>query len=51
MRMITVTSIGQSDYLMVQGIVLVTTVGFVLINLLADILNAVIDPRIRRARV
>ncbi len=49
--LLTVTSIGQSDYLMVQGIVLVTTVGFVLINLLADILNAVIDPRIRRARV
>ena len=48
--LMTITSILQNDYLMVQGVVLVTTVGFVLLSLIADILNAFIDPRIRVAR-
>jgi peptide/nickel transport system permease protein len=43
----TVTAINQSDYLVVQGVVLVVTTGFVVVLLLADILNALLDPRIR----
>ena len=43
-----INSINQSDYLMVQGGVLVITVAFVLLNLLADMANGLLDPRIRR---
>jgi peptide/nickel transport system permease protein len=35
---------------MVQGVVLVTALAFVLINLLVDLLNAYLDPRIRYGR-
>jgi peptide/nickel transport system permease protein len=34
---------------MVQGVILVITTSFVLINLFVDLLYGVIDPRIRRA--
>jgi ABC-type dipeptide/oligopeptide/nickel transport system permease component len=47
---LTVNAVQQRDFLVVQGCVLVTAVGFVLINLLVDLLYAVIDPRVR-ARV
>jgi peptide/nickel transport system permease protein len=43
-------SILQRDLLIVQGVVLVLTVGFVLVNALVDILYAVLDPRLRRER-
>lgn len=42
-----VTSILANDYPTVQGCVLVCTLIFVLLNFLADILYAVIDPRIK----
>lgn len=40
-------AIAQRDYPMIQGVVLITTTAFVLINLLVDILYSYIDPRIR----
>jgi len=42
-----VDSIGYRDYPMIQGTVLVITVGFVLVNILVDVLYAYLDPRIR----
>lgn len=42
-----IDSIGFRDYPVVQGTVLVITLGFVLVNLLVDILYAYLDPRIR----
>ncbi|MCS6826018.1 MAG: ABC transporter permease [Caldilinea sp.] len=42
-----VDSIGYRDYPVIQGTVLVITVGFVLVNLLVDVLYAYLDPRIR----
>ena len=42
-----VQSIAQRDYAVVQGVVMVITVGFVLINLVVDITYAFLDPRIR----
>lgn len=44
-----VTSVNRRDYPMVQGVILVITSSFVLINLMVDLLYGVIDPRIRRA--
>jgi peptide/nickel transport system permease protein len=41
-------SIGRSDYLVVQGIVLVVSVGVILINFLFDFIINVVDPRISR---
>ncbi|MGP4030137.1 ABC transporter permease [Actinomadura sp. 3N407] len=43
------TAIFQKDFLVVQAIVVVTAVGFVLINFLVDLLYAVLDPRMRHA--
>ena len=40
-------SILKRDYPMIQGIVLVTATVYVLVNLLADIVYSVLDPRIR----
>jgi peptide/nickel transport system permease protein len=40
-------AIFQRDLMIVQGVVLVITVGFVVINALVDILYAVLDPRLR----
>jgi peptide/nickel transport system permease protein len=42
-----IQSIAQRDYAVVQGAVLLTTVGFVVVNLLVDIAYAYLDPRIR----
>lgn len=42
-----VGSIQRRDYPVVQGVVLVVAVGFVLINLVVDLLYAYLDPRIR----
>ena len=42
-----IQSIGQRDYAVVQGVVLIIAVGFVLINLLVDVAYAYLDPRIR----
>ena len=43
-----ITSIGLSDYLVVQGIVLVVSVGVILINFGFDLLINIVDPRISR---
>jgi peptide/nickel transport system permease protein len=42
-----VESIGFRDYPVIQGAVLVITFGFVLTNLLVDMLYAYLDPRIQ----
>jgi peptide/nickel transport system permease protein len=44
---ITYESVGRRDYAMIQGVVLYGAVLFVLINLLVDVLYAVLDPRVR----
>lgn len=44
-----VTSLSRRDYPMVQGLVLVFAALFILVNLLVDLLYAVIDPRINYA--
>jgi peptide/nickel transport system permease protein len=42
-----VEAISQRDYTMVQSLVLLTSFVFIFINFLVDMINAVIDPRIR----
>lgn len=42
-------SVSSRDLLAVQGIVLVLVVGVLLVNLLVDMLYAVLDPRLRRS--
>ena len=42
-----IASIGQRDFLVVQGCILLQTVIFVVINLLVDLLYPLLDPRVR----
>jgi ABC-type dipeptide/oligopeptide/nickel transport system permease component len=42
-----VNAVNDRDFPLVQGIVLVVAVGFVLVNLLVDVLYPLIDPRVR----
>jgi peptide/nickel transport system permease protein len=42
-----VQAVSRRDYPLIQGIVLVVAVAYVLINLLVDVVYAVIDPRVR----
>jgi peptide/nickel transport system permease protein len=44
------TAIGQRDFALVQAVVLVFTVIFLVSNLLADLANAWLDPRMTAAR-
>jgi peptide/nickel transport system permease protein len=46
---ITVNALEKLDYPVVMGAVLLSAVIFVLINILADALYAIIDPRLRKA--
>ncbi|MEL0438906.1 ABC transporter permease [Phycobacter sp. K97] len=42
-----VDAVFNRDYAVVQGIVLVTAVGFIVMNLLADVLYFILNPRLR----
>jgi peptide/nickel transport system permease protein len=42
-----VEAISQRDYTMVQSLVLLSSFVFIFVNFLVDLINAVIDPRIR----
>ena len=44
---LTVQAIQQRDYALIEGVVLVAAVGYVLANLLVDILYSYLNPRIR----
>src|SRR5512132_1851604 len=44
---LTVDSIAQRDYALMQGVVLVVAVGYVVVNLLVDLVYSLINPRIR----
>ena len=43
-------AIGNRDYLVVQGTMLLFVTTFIAINILADVCYALLDPRIRHAR-
>lgn len=45
-----IDSIGQRDIMVVQGVVLFLAVVYVLVNLLVDLVYALLDPRIRYGR-
>ncbi|MCW2797863.1 ABC transporter permease [Nocardioides sp.] len=42
-----VDSVGRRDYPVIQGVVLITSLTFVAVNLLVDFLYAFVDPRVR----
>ena len=45
-----VDAVFNRDYAVVQGVVLCTAVGFILMNLVADVLYVLLNPRLRTAR-
>ena len=45
------TAIAERQYVMLQSLVVVIAVGYVIINVLIDILYSILDPRLRHARV
>src|SRR5690606_34522021 len=46
---LTLDAVFQRDYPVIQAVVVLTTVGYVVVNLAVDVLYSVIDPRIRVA--
>jgi peptide/nickel transport system permease protein len=44
---LTIDAINQRDYTLIQGVVLVTAAGYVIVNLLVDVLYSFLNPRIR----
>jgi peptide/nickel transport system permease protein len=40
-------SVTESDYAVAEGVTLVFALGFIVVNLLTDLLYAVVDPRLR----
>jgi peptide/nickel transport system permease protein len=44
---LTIESVEQRDYTLIQGIVLVAAAGYVFVNLAVDVLYSVLNPRIR----
>jgi peptide/nickel transport system permease protein len=44
---LTLEAINQRDYTLLQGVVLVAATGYVLVNLLVDVVYSVLNPRIR----
>ena len=49
LRPAAIDAINQRDYPMIQGVVLVTAAGYVIVNLLVDVVYSLLDPRIRVA--
>jgi peptide/nickel transport system permease protein len=47
MGRLAVTAVLDKDYPLIQGVVLVSALGYVLVNLLVDVSYSMIDPRIR----
>jgi peptide/nickel transport system permease protein len=47
MGRLAVTAVLDKDYPLIQGVVLVSAMGYVLVNLLVDLSYSVLDPRIR----
>lgn len=43
------SAVNQRDYPVIQGVVLASAVGYLVINLVVDLLYSVIDPRVRLA--
>lgn len=46
---LTIDAISQRDYTLLQGVVLVVAAGYVIVNLLVDVVYSLINPRIRVA--
>lgn len=44
-----VDAVFNRDYAVVQGVVLCVAIGFLILNLLADVLYRLINPRLRTA--
>jgi peptide/nickel transport system permease protein len=42
-----VDAIGNRDYVVVQNVILIFAIIFVLVNLLVDVMYALLNPRIR----
>lgn len=47
MGRLAVTAVLDKDYPLIQGVVLVSAIGYVLVNLLVDLAYCVLDPRLR----
>jgi peptide/nickel transport system permease protein len=46
---LTLDAIDQRDYTLLQGVILVSAAGYVVVNLAVDLLYSVLNPRIRVA--
>jgi peptide/nickel transport system permease protein len=44
---LTIESVNQRDYTLIQGVVLVTATAYVVVNLLVDVVYSLLNPRIR----
>jgi peptide/nickel transport system permease protein len=44
---LTIESVDQRDYTLIQGVVLVTATAYVVVNLLVDVVYSLLNPRIR----
>jgi peptide/nickel transport system permease protein len=44
---LTIESVNQRDYALIQGVVLVTATAYVVVNLLVDLVYSLLNPRIR----
>jgi ABC-type dipeptide/oligopeptide/nickel transport system permease component len=47
MGLLFIDGVGARDYFLLMGILLITSTIIVIFNLVADVLYAVVDPRIR----